>query len=195
MWRVGVGGGGGGVMVCAGVVGTAIRHECCAGKQYQRILYKWSIAILPRLKFKKSKETCVFDDETVTTTQIVTSQLVCDVTINRPRSTSTTAKVGFCPQNSSAMQFTSDDMPLNEIFYENMYKWCHESRRNYAFINLRATKISKRCVFVLITWPWRLPEEWHDASGNLTMIGAGTMHGFGTGPIRNPTIWLVESRN
>ena len=29
-----------------------------------------------------------------------------------------------------------------------MYKWCHESRRNYTFVNLKATKISKRCVFV-----------------------------------------------
>ena len=26
-------------------------------------------------------------------------------------------------------------------------------------------------------------------------VGAGTKHGFGTDPIRNPTIWLVESRN
>ena len=26
-------------------------------------------------------------------------------------------------------------------------------------------------------------------------VGAGTKHGFGTDPIRNPTLWLVESRN
>ena len=26
-------------------------------------------------------------------------------------------------------------------------------------------------------------------------VGAGTKHGFGTDPIRTPTIWLVESRN
>ena len=85
-------------------------------------------------------------------------------------------------------------MPLNEWYHENMYKWCHESRRNYTFINVKATKISKRCVFVLVTWPWRLLEEWSEACGSLTVVGAGTMHGFGTDPIRNPTIWLVGSR-
>ena len=26
-------------------------------------------------------------------------------------------------------------------------------------------------------------------------VGAGTMHGFGTDLVRNPTIWLVESRD
>ena len=76
-----------------------------------------------------------------------------------------------------------------------MYKWCHKSRRNYTFVNLKATKISKRCVFILVTWPWRLPEEWPEACGNFTVVGAGTKHGFGIDPIRNPTIWLVESRN
>ena len=38
--------------------------------------------------------------------------------------------------------------------------------------------ISKRCGFVLVTWPWRLPEEWPEACSNLTVVGAGTMHGF-----------------
>ena len=76
-----------------------------------------------------------------------------------------------------------------------MYKWCHESRRYSTFVNLQATKISKRCVFILVTWPWRLPEEWTKACGSLTVVGAGTMHGFGTDPMRNPKIWLVESRN
>ena len=49
--------------------------------------------------------------------------------------------------------------------------------------------------FVLVTWPWRLPEEWPEACGSLTVVGAGTKHGFGIDPIRNPTIWLAESRN
>ena len=40
-----------------------------------------------------------------------------------------------------------------------MYKWCHEFRRNYTFVNLKTTKISKRCVFVLVTCRWRLPEN------------------------------------
>ena len=61
-----------------------------------------------------------------------------------------------------------------------MYKWCHKSRRNYTFVNLKATKISKRCVFILVTWPWWLPEEWPEACGSLTVVGAGTKHGFGT---------------
>ena len=62
-------------------------------------------------------------------------------------------------------------------------------------INLKATKISRQCVFGLVMWPWRLLEKWLEACNSLTVVGAGTMHGFGTGPIRNPTIWLVESRN
>ena len=39
-----------------------------------------------------------------------------------------------------------------------------------------------------------LPEEWPEACGSLTVVGAGTKHGFGTDPIRNPTIWLVALR-
>ena len=62
-------------------------------------------------------------------------------------------------------------------------------------INLNSTIISKRCVFGLVTWPWRLPEEWPEACGSLTMVGAGTMHGFGTDPIRNLIIWCAESQD
>ena len=76
-----------------------------------------------------------------------------------------------------------------------MYKWYYETRWNYHFLNLKTTKISKHSVFVLVTWPWRLPEEWLEVCGSLTVVGAGTMHGFGTDPIRNPSIWLLESRN
>ena len=39
----------------------------------------------------------------MTTGQLVTSQLVCDVTINRPRTTSATANLGFHSQSSVAM--------------------------------------------------------------------------------------------
>ena len=46
------------------------------------------------------------------------------------------------------------------------------------YINVKATKISKRCVFVLVTWPWRLREKLPEACGSLTVVGAGTMHGF-----------------
>ena len=64
-------------------------------------------------------------------------------------------------------------MPLNEWWYENMYKWCHESRRNYIFVNLKATKISKQCVLFwsrvpdgyrkndqkrAVVWPWLVLE-------------------------------------
>ena len=34
-----------------------------------------------------------------------------------------------------------------------------------------------------------------EAFGSLTMVGVGTMHGFGTAPIRNLTICLAESQN
>ena len=68
--------------VCAGVVGTAIRHstscagrraaacgragrhnECCAGLQYpprQRRPYKWSISILPRSQLYKKQGKLAF---------------------------------------------------------------------------------------------------------------------------------------
>ena len=54
-----------------------------------------------------------------------------------------------------------------------MYKWCHESRRNYTFVKLKATKISKRCVLFwsrgpdgyrkndrkrAVVWPWLVLE-------------------------------------
>ena len=57
-----------------------------------------------------------------------------------------------------------------------------------------ATKISKRCV---LFWS-RGPDGYRKNDrmcGSLTVVGAGTKHGFGIDPIRNPTIWLVESRN
>ena len=93
------------------------------------------------------------------------------------------------------MQFTSDDMSVKEWYYENLYKWCRETRRNHPFVKLWTTKISKRFAFVLDTWSWRLPEEWPEACGSITVVGAGTMPGFGIHPIRNPTIWLAESGN
>ena len=40
-----------------------------------------------------------------------------------------------------------------------------------------------------LTVAWRMTE----ACGSLTVVGAGIMHSFGTDPIRNPTISLVES--
>ena len=55
---------------------------------------------------------------------------------------------------------------------------------NYSFQAMR---------FCLVTWPWRLPEEWPEACGSWTVVDAGTMHGFGTDLIRNPTIWLVDN--
>ena len=117
-------------MVCAGVVGTAIRNstscagrctaacvragrhsEFCAGLQYQprqRRPCKWSIFILPRSQFYKKQGKLAFSTSCttarpVTTGQLVTSQLVCDVTINRPRTTSATANLGFHSQSSLAM--------------------------------------------------------------------------------------------
>ena len=64
-------------------------------------------------------------------------------------------------------------MLLNEWWYDNMYKWCHESRKNYTFIKLKAMKISKRCVLFwsrgpdgyrkndrkrAVVWPWLVLE-------------------------------------
>ena len=49
--------------------------------------------------------------------------------------------------------------------------------------------------FVLVTWSLQLPEELPEECGSLTVVGAGTKQGFGIDLIRNPTIWLAESRN
>ena len=69
----------------------------------------------------------------------------------------------------------------------NLYKWWHETRRNYLFINLNATKMHFCFGHVL--------EEWPEACCSLNVVSARIMHGFGTDPIRNPTIWLLESWN
>ena len=78
---------------------------------------------------------------------------------------------------------------------KNMYKWCHASRKKYPFVNLKATNISKWCVFVLVTWPRRLQEEWPGACSRLTVVGAGTMHGFVTDPIRKCDWWRAGIRS
>ena len=87
--------------------------------------------------------------------------------------TSAMANLGFHFQNSLAMLLASDEMLLNEWLYANMYNWCHESRRNYTFVKLKATKISKGCVLFwscgpdgyrkndrkrAIVWPWLVLE-------------------------------------
>ena len=74
---------------------------------------------------------------------------------------------------------------MNEWYCKSMYKSYHEIKRNFPFMNLKATKISKRCVFVLVTWPWWLLDEWLE--GSLNVVGAGTMHGFDSD--------LMQSRN
>ena len=123
--------------VCAVVVGNAIRNstscagrraaacgragrhnECCSGLHYQprqRRPYKWSISILPRSQFTKSKGNlrfrrlvplfvsigvCVTTHDDGTASDVT---IVCDVTINRSRTTSATANLGFHSQSSLAM--------------------------------------------------------------------------------------------
>ena len=50
-----------------------------------------------------------------------------------------------------------------------------------------ASTISKRYVYVFVTRPWLLLEEWAEACGSLIMVHAETMHGFGTDPITDIT--------
>ena len=45
-------------------------------------------------------------------------------------------------------------------------------------------KTSTWCVFVLVAWPLRLPEEWPEACGSLTVVGARTMHGLALSQLR-----------
>ena len=77
------------------------------------------------------------------------------------------------------------------------WKWCHESRRNYPFINVKATKVQKSCVFVLVTWPWQLPEEWPEACSSLTVVGAGTVLALTQLGIRQSDRWRagIKSTN
>ena len=100
--------------------GRAGRHnECFAGLQYQprqRRPYKWSISILPRSQFYKKQGKLAFSTSSTAVRphrclrndawrreQLATSQLVCDVTINKPRTTSTKANSGFHSQSRLAM--------------------------------------------------------------------------------------------
>ena len=62
-----------------------------------------------------------------------TASMVYDVTINRPRYTNVIANLGFHSQRSLAMNLHFDDLPLHEWYYENTYRWYHETRRNYPF--------------------------------------------------------------
>ena len=107
----------------------------------------------------------------MTTGQLVTSQLVCDVTINRPRTTSATANLGFHSQSSfihviCKWWYAVEWMIIRK--YVQMMPW---SRRNYTFVNLQATEISKRCVWSrgpdgyrkndrkrAVVWPWLVLE-------------------------------------
>ena len=59
--------------------------------------------------------------------------------------------------------------------------------------NLKA--ISKRCFFVLVTWPRALPDDWPEMYGGWSMVGVPTLHGFDIDLIKNPTIWLAENQN
>ena len=51
-----------------------------------------------------------------------------------------------------------------------------ESRRNRPSKDLKATTVSKRSVFVLITWSWPLPELWMEACGSSTDTGPGDIY-------------------
>ena len=111
------------------------QHELCRPRDN---FYFTTLTIL-----QKARETCVFDVlyrcsspsafalRRMTMGQLVTSQLVCDVTINRPRTTSATANLGFHSKsslkpcnlqemicrwmNDNTKMCTSDAMNLEEI--------------------------------------------------------------------------------
>ena len=96
---------------CRGWYCNPEQHELCRPSRGRRP-YKWSISILPRSQFTKSKGNLRFRrlvplfvpiGVCMTTGLLVTSQLVCDVIINRPRTTSAMANLGFRSQSSLAM--------------------------------------------------------------------------------------------
>ena len=46
---------------------------------------------------------------------------------------------------------------------------------------------------MFLFWSSGWKNDWK--RGSFTMVGSGIIHGFGTDPIKNPTIWLVEGQN
>ena len=118
--------------VCAGVVGTAIRNSTqvppvvapagttsavpdCSTNHDSADRISGQFLFYHDHNLQKVRENCVFDVlyrcsspsafalRRMTTGQLVTSQLVCDVTINRSRTTSAMTNLGFHSQSSLAM--------------------------------------------------------------------------------------------
>ena len=71
--------------------------------------------------------------------------------------TASDVTIGVWRDNQQATNHERNDNP--EWYYKNMYKWCHETRRNHPLLNLNATKVSKLGVFASDTWPWRFPKN------------------------------------
>ena len=65
-------------------------------------------------------------------------------------------------------------------------KWCYGTWGKNQYRNLQADVYFEATRFLYCTWP---------AQYRKCAVGARTKHGFGTDLVRNPVIWLVESRD
>ena len=136
--------------VCAGVVGTAIRHfriavpTTQAQTVYVANLYSTTITILQKSKGNLRIRRLV---------PLFVPIGVCVTTHDDGAASDVT--IGMWRHNQQATNHERNGKPclftpqickwwyaVEWMIYENMYKWCHESKRNYTLVNLKATKIS-----------------------------------------------------
>ena len=56
-------------------------------------------------------------------------------------------------------------------------RWMNDITKIYTSDAMKLVEISHLyiSIFVLVMWPWRLPEEWPEICGSLTVVGAETM--------------------
>ena len=85
-----------------------------------------------------------------------------------------------------AKRLTCNGISLDSWHCENIKKWCYWTWGNNQYRNLQAGVNFEPIRFCVA----RDQRHYRKCA-----VGVGTMHGFGTDLVRNPAIWLVESRN
>ena len=117
------------------------------------------------------------------------NRLVSDVIINRHAQRRVMAKNVFDPFSLDKRLTCNIGMSLDNWYCENIKWWCYGTRGNHQCRNLQAEVYFEATRFCIARDKRQYFQVTHRA------VGARTMHGFGTDLIRNPAIWLVESRD
>ena len=117
------------------------------------------------------------------------NRLVSDVIINwhaqRAR-----RKMSLIPSALSNVLLVPNGMSFDSWHCENIKKWCYGTGGNNQYRNLQTEvyfEETRSCIA-------RDQRQYGSVQFTHRAVGARTMHGFGTDQVRNPAIWLVESR-